>query len=79
MCSVCYELLIERGNWGCGIVICSSVQKLAGNFNAGRGCKENTCRCVDCQNWIVQSSKPNRSFSKNCPELTGKPSKIKFF
>ena len=27
----------------------------------------------------VQSLKFNRSFSKNCPELAGKPSKIKFF
>ena len=36
-------------------------------------------KCFLGQGSNVQSSKPNRSFSKNCPELTGKPSKIKFF
>jgi hypothetical protein len=35
--------------------------------------------CFLCQGLNVQSSKPSRSFSKNCHELTGKPSKIKFF
>jgi hypothetical protein len=36
-------------------------------------------KCFLGQGSNVQSSKPNRSFSKNCPELIGKPSKIKFF
>jgi hypothetical protein len=36
-------------------------------------------KCFLCQGSNVQSSKPNRSFSKNCPEFTGNPSKIKFF